>query len=208
MDAGRRHMMRLLTSHALLASAALSFCWVGTLDAQTSLFDRWLVDFVTRSSRPTWMTAGISDALGESGMSRQLSIGTRMEVLSLGRSGRMAQHYTTIRTRQQLGRSLHAVRVGATQDGRSVLTTADEPLLTSTASPVLDLGVELGWTETPLGDWTVLGFATADRGVTGSFAVSNRSPFHSLSITGWRVNARSLMLTVPTDSAQAPKARL
>ena len=192
--------MRSIASHALLVSMALSICRVGSLNAQTSLFDRWLTDFVTRSSRPAWMNLGVPVTTDAGGRPHQFLIGTRAEVLSLGRSGRLSQHYTTIRTRQQLGRSLHALRVGVTHDGRSVRTAADDPLLTSTASPVLDLGVELGWTETLLGDWTVLGVATADRGVSGSVAVSNRSPFHSLSITGWRVNARSLMLTVPTDS--------
>jgi hypothetical protein len=129
----------------------------------------------------------------------RLLIDSRVEFLSLGTSARLAQHYTTVRGRQQLGTSRHALHVGVTHDGRSVRTDED-PLLRTNAWPVADVGLELKWSQTALGNFSVLGMATLDRGPAGALVLSSGSPYHSIQLSGWRVNARSLVLTVPTDT--------
>ena len=170
------------------------------LHAQGSLVERWIVDFVGSSWRPLWMNLSAPVTSLPDSEPPRLVFGSQVEFLSLGSSARLAQRVTTLRARQQVGRSRHTLVAGVAQDGRSVHTSADDPLLRSTATPVADLGLELRWPATVLGDLTVLGVASMDRGLTGSWVLGHASPFHSIRASGWRVNARPLMLTVPTDS--------
>jgi hypothetical protein len=177
----------------------LSVLCAEPLSAQGSLLERWVADFVTQGWRPQWMNLRVPATLADSQPYRVL-VGSRVEFMSLGRAASLGQHYATVRGRQQLGTSRHALHAGITHDGRSV-RSEDDPLLQTQASPGADIGLELSWPETIVGDVSLLGVATLDRGPGAGLVLQNRSPYHSIRLSGWHSNARTLLLTVPTDRA-------
>ena len=183
----------------LFVVTALASLTANALQAQGSLLERWVADFLTESWRPIWLRTIDLDSAKQT-RATHVVIDSRVDALSLGSAGRMSTYLATLQVRQRIGATAHRLRVGVTQDGRNIRTDGGDPVLQTRANPVVDLGLELNWAATPAGDWRVLGIATADRGLAGALAITGESDYHTLELAAWRTHARPLQVMIPTEA--------
>jgi hypothetical protein len=168
--------------------------------AQGGVFDYWAVDFLSFSWGPirddsadAWLpvTLGVS--------SPGIAVGGEGQVLSVGRMARLLRHRSAVRLRQPIARSDHVLRVGATQDGRSVSGSSGNRFLQTGVVRTLDLDLQLRRPETVLGGWSLLVATSWNSAFSWMAELRNETPFHHLRVSRWRSNPHQLHLTFPTE---------
>ncbi len=169
--------------------------------AQSSLFDYWAVDLLSSTWGPlrngsteAWPTGALASD------SYRLFFGVQGEVLSVGKAARLFRHHTAIRMRQPLGATDHVLRVGATQDSRTVSTRSGGRYLETGAVRTLDLGVELRRRKTFVGDWAFIGAGSWNSAISWLAEIRSISRYHELRLSRWKSNPHGLRFTLPTET--------